>query len=127
MPALWLRTPSPNAVASPGDESRMSWAVTTRSATPPPARSICTNAAPSARATSSFNWSGTVPRTSYALTMALKSDIGLSQDQPHQYREPTEAASRPCRELRSLDEARGSVGGGDRHPRVVGRVQQRHA
>ena len=51
--------PSAKARARPGPVSRMSWAVTIRSA---PVTS--TNAAPIARAIGSSSWSGTTPRTS---------------------------------------------------------------
>ena len=44
----------------------MSWPTTMA---PPAAPTTRTNAAPSARATSASSWSGTMPRTSYALTM----------------------------------------------------------
>src|SRR3954454_1408056 len=54
----------------------MSWPTTT----PVPAASVTvTNAAPTARARSSSTWSGTIPRTSYALkTAARDSALGAA-------------------------------------------------
>src|SRR4051812_46782595 len=65
-------TPPSNAAASPGPDGRISCATTTA---PGPARTsrTSTNAAPVARATDSSNWSGTTPRTSYALKIAATS------------------------------------------------------
>jgi hypothetical protein len=66
--------PAAKAAASAGDDSRMSCAMTIRPASSPESRNSSTNADPSARATGSFSWSGTVPRTSYALTKRDRSD-----------------------------------------------------
>src|SRR3954463_11626713 len=62
------RAPSAKARARPGPDSRMSCAVTILAA-PVTSR----NAAPMARAIVSSSWSGTTPRTSYALTRAERS------------------------------------------------------
>src|SRR5690606_35916631 len=67
--------PAANASTSAGPESRMSCPTTTRGrdgASPDPAgasgrTTARANAAPTARATWGLSWSGTVPRTSYAL------------------------------------------------------------
>src|SRR6478609_6480162 len=62
--------PAAKASTSAGPESRMSCPTTTAGRAPPAASGSATtraNAAPTARATSGFSWSGTVPRTSYAL------------------------------------------------------------
>ncbi len=69
-----LVTPSANAFARPGLDGRMSYPTTT---VPPSASTsiTSTNAAPTARAMSSSSWSGTTPRTSYALKIA---DVGLT-------------------------------------------------
>src|SRR3954470_7250564 len=64
------RAPSAKARARPGPVSRMSCAVTILAA-----QVTSTHAAPIARAIVSSSWSGTVPRTSYALTRAERSTI----------------------------------------------------
>src|SRR6266536_995038 len=65
--------PAANASASSGEDGRMSYATTMRG-TASSRLSTRTNAPPKARATSALSWSGTVPRTSYALTKRLRSD-----------------------------------------------------
>lgn len=55
--------PRAKARARPGEEGRMSWPVTIASAPV-----TWTNAAPKSSAVVSSHWSGTTPRTSYALT-----------------------------------------------------------
>src|SRR6266542_2081725 len=72
------QAPTANAAASDGEDSRMSCATTMRLTPSPPARSVCTSAAPNASAMVSLSWSGTMPRTSYALTMRLRSDTSTS-------------------------------------------------
>ena len=57
--------PVANASASPGELGRMSCPTTTVVAA-----TTWTKAAPARRASSSSSWSGTVPRTSYALKIA---------------------------------------------------------
>jgi hypothetical protein len=59
--------PRANACAIPGDDGRMSCPTTTRS---PPV--TATKAAPTRSASTSSIWSGTVPRTSYALKTARR-------------------------------------------------------
>src|SRR2546423_10307479 len=59
----------------------MSYATTIRG-TGASRRSTRTKAAPKARATSALSWSGTVPRTSYALTKRLRSDTVLTPPLP---------------------------------------------
>ncbi len=66
-------TPRANAAASAGPDSRMSCATTIWSGSSPDSRSISMNAVPIARATGSLNWSGTTPRTSYALMISDRS------------------------------------------------------
>src|SRR5690349_17403108 len=63
--------PSAYARAKPGLLGRMSWPTTMEA---PSAPVSCTNALPVARASASSSWSGTVPRTSYALKIALRLD-----------------------------------------------------
>ena len=71
-------TPAANASTSSGPDSRMSLPTTT---VPAPSGTATTraNAAPIASATAGESWSGTVPRTSYALMMVERSVVTASE------------------------------------------------